>query len=68
MKYRSIDNLPKGVKDNLPHHAQEIYLSTFNNAFKDHKDENDVESISHKIAWSAVKQTYEKTGNRWHRK
>ncbi len=62
MKYKNLQSLPKGVGDNLPLHAQEIYLSTYNNAFEDHKSEPDSKGIAHRIAWSAVKQTYEQTG------
>lgn len=69
MPYRTIKSLPKGVTDNLPKHAQEIYKSAYNNAYKSHKDEDDVEGIAHRIAWSAVKQTFEQTGSgNWQKK
>lgn len=68
-QYDNLQALPKGVADNLPLHAQEIYKSTFNNAIKDHAGEKDAESIAHRIAWSAVKQTYEQNGSgKWQRK
>jgi cation transport regulator len=68
-QYESLDDLPDGVKNNLPLHAQEIYKSTFNHAYKEHKHEKDTESIAHRIAWSAVKQTYEQSGSgTWYKK
>lgn len=74
MPYNSISELPENVKDNLPAHAQEIYQKAFNSAWDEYKDakerRGDVsrEETSHKVAWSAVKQTYEKQGDRWRRK
>lgn len=67
-KYNQIDDLPSGVTNNLPKHAQEIYKSAFNTAAENHDNENDQQQIAHRVAWSAVKQKYEKTGNRWKRK
>lgn len=68
-QYETLQALPKGVADNLPLHAQEIYKSTFNNAMESHRDEENAESIAHRIAWSAVKQTYEQTGTgAWRKK
>ncbi len=69
MPYSSRDDLPDSVKDNLPTHAQDIYKEAFNSGYKDHKDENDGEETAHKIAWSAVKQSYEKgDDDKWHKK
>lgn len=59
MPYDSIQELPDGVKDNLPKHAQEIYKEAFNSASEQYKEEE----TAHKVAWSAVKQTYEKNEN-----
>ena len=74
MPYNSISELPKQVLDNLPKHAQEIYKSAYNNAW-DQYDEpserrgNDSrEETAHKVAWSAVKQKYEKNNGRWVKK
>ena len=69
MTYNTLNDLPKGVSDNLPKKAQEIYLSAYNNASEEYKAESDVESTAHRVAWSAVKNKYEKSsaGN-WHRK
>ena len=74
MPYKSTNELPDGVKDNLPKHAQEIYKEAFNSAWDDYKDATDRrddesrEEVSHKVAWSAVKQKYEKTNGNWQRK
>ncbi len=69
MPYSELDRLPKGIKDNLPPHAQEIYMSAYNNAIEQYSDQQDSESTAHRVAWSAVKQQYEKSpsGN-WHKK
>ena len=67
MPYKTISQLPDSVKDNLPKHAQEIYKGAFNSAWEqyDHDDER-----SHKIAWGAVKQEYEKDedSGKWKKK
>jgi cation transport regulator len=57
MPYDSISDLPDSVKDNLPKHAQEIYQAAYNSAWEqyDHEEER-----AHKVAWSAVKNDYEK--------
>lgn len=64
MPYRSINELPESVKDNLPKKAQEIYKEAFNNADKKYKDE----VTAHKVAWSAVKKEYKKKEGRWVKK
>ena len=67
MPYDKLSELPDGVKDNLPKHAQEIYKEAFNNAWdqyedpKDRKGDASREEVSHRVAWSAVKQKYERT-------
>ena len=65
MPYESIKDLPNGVKDNLPVHAQEIYQSTYNNAYREYDGD---EERAHRIAWAAVKNKYEKSDNGWHKK
>ena len=58
MPYETLADLPKGVKDNLPTHAQEIYLAAFNNAFEEYGKDED---RARRVAWSAVKKAgYEK--------
>jgi cation transport regulator len=72
MPYKSLDELPEGVKDNLPKHAQEIYLAAYNSAYEQYdlpeerRGIDTREETAHKVAWSAVKNSYEKdeeTGN-----
>ncbi len=69
MPYESNDELPDQVKDNLPKHAQEIYKEAYNNAWDEYKDPKDRqgdasrEEVSHKVAWAAVKNKYEKNDN-----
>ncbi len=50
MPYKMITQLPDGVKNNLPKHAQEIYKEAFNSA---------EESRAHRVAWGAVEQKNE---------
>lgn len=66
MPYLSIDELPPPVKNNLPRHAQKIFKDAFNSAYKAHYGEDEVTSF--KIAWAAVKKTYEKRNGKWVRK
>lgn len=66
MPYDKLEDLPERVKHNLPKHAQEIYMKAFNNAWEQYKEpeerrgEESREEAAHKVAWSAVKQKYEK--------
>lgn len=57
MPYEKTNQLPDSVRDNLPGHAQEIYKEAFNSAWEqyDHDEER-----AHRVAWSAVKNEYEK--------
>jgi cation transport regulator len=57
MPYEKLAELPKGVKDNLPHHAQEIYLEAYNNAWEQYHHEKE---RARRVAWGAVKNSYEK--------
>jgi cation transport regulator len=74
MPYDTLQDLPEAVRQALPKHAQEIYLAVFNNAWDQYRDEDSRrdddsrEEVAHKVAWSAVKQKYEKHGERWQRK
>ena len=66
MPYDSISDLPDSVKDNLTKHAQEIYQAAYNSAWEqyDHEEER-----AHKVAWSAVKNDYEKNASgKWVKK
>jgi cation transport regulator len=66
MPYQSINDLPDSVRNNLPTHAQEIYMEAFNNAWEQYADpekrrgKESREETAHKVAWAAVKQKYEK--------
>jgi cation transport regulator len=67
MPYNKRTELPKQVKDNVPKHGQDIYKEAFNNAIDQYDGD---EERAHRVAWSAVKEKYEKdedSGN-WKRK
>lgn len=71
MPYQNIDQLPESVRDNLPKHAQEIYVEAFNSALEQYKDpkkrnnpKENKEEVCHKVAWAAVKKTYHQSANR----
>ena len=76
MPYSSLEELPDSVRDNLPNHAQEIYMKAFNNAWDEYADPEDRrgeasrEETAHKVAWAAVKKVYEKDedSGRWKKK
>jgi cation transport regulator len=55
MPYKMITQLPDGVKNNLPKHAQEIYKEAFNSAEEQYGEE----SRARRVAWGAVEQKYE---------
>ncbi len=72
MPYDALSELPDNVRDNLPKHAQEIYKEAFNSAWEQYDEpeerrgDDSREEVAHKVAWSAVKQKYEKgAGGRW---
>ncbi|MEM3509388.1 MAG: ChaB family protein [Candidatus Aenigmatarchaeota archaeon] len=50
--------------DELPIHAQDIWISTFNTTKKQGKDDE----YAAKVAWDAVKKQYEKKDNKWVKK
>ncbi|MCB0070257.1 MAG: putative cation transport regulator ChaB [Caldilineaceae bacterium] len=66
MPYDTITGLPDSVRDNLPKHAQEIYKEAFNSAWDQYDDPSERrgdasrEETAHRVAWSAVKNEYEK--------
>jgi cation transport regulator len=66
MPYKDVKDLPERVRENLPKHAQEIYLEAFNNAWDQYAEPEERrgsatrEETAHKVAWSAVKKVYEK--------
>lgn len=66
MPYHSTSDLPDNIKHILPDHAQAIYKEAFNSAYEEYKkpderrDNASREEVSHRVAWSAVKQSYHK--------
>ena len=75
MPYKNLSDLPDSVRDNLPRHAQEIYRAAYNSAWDEYKDPGERrddasrETVSHRVAWSAVEQTYKKDNSgRWREK
>lgn len=75
MPYKQLGDLPDSVRDNVPRHAQEIYLEAFSSAWDQYADPDERrgdasrEETAHRVAWAAVKQKYEKGDDgRWHRK
>lgn len=74
MPYDSNSELPKQVRDSLPKQAQDIFRKTYNNAWEHYKDPQERkgsasrEETANKVAWSAVKNQYEKQGDEWVKK
>jgi cation transport regulator len=72
MPYSKTTELPDSVRDNLPEHAQEIYKEAYNSAWEqyaepeDRREDAGREETAHRVAWSAVKQSYAKDAEgRW---
>lgn len=75
MPYDKLSELPDSVRDNLPKHAQEIYKEAYNSAWDQYDDPEERrgdasrEETAHRVAWSAVKNEYEKGDDgKWRRK
>lgn len=75
MPYNGNSELPDSVTNVLPAHAQDIYREAFNNAWSEYKnpenrrDDASQEETAHRVAWKAVKNTYEKgEDGKWHPK
>lgn len=76
MPYKTLNDLPKSVRDHVPKHAQEIYQAAFNSAWEQYDEPEERrgdasrEETAHRVAWAAVKQSYEKdeTTGKWHKK
>jgi cation transport regulator len=66
MPYEAIKELPASARDVLPEYAQEIYRAAFNSAWDEYamperrRGSETREEAARKVAWAAVKQTYEK--------
>jgi cation transport regulator len=65
MPYAINGDLPKSVKLHLPEHAQDIFRAAFNHAYTQYGGHPNQEEIVNRIAWSAVKRSYEKSGDMW---
>ncbi|NMH61056.1 putative cation transport regulator ChaB [Alteromonas ponticola] len=69
MPYKTKQELPDAVKDNLPSHAQDIFKEAFNSAWDEYKDKDDRrgndsrEEVAFKVAWAAVKEKYHKNAD-----
>jgi cation transport regulator len=75
MPYKNRSDLPDSVQDNLPAHAQDIYKEAYNSAWDEYKDPEDRrgdasrEETAHRVAWNAVKGSYEKNDDgKWVKK
>ncbi len=65
MPYISISELPDSIKSSLPAGAQKVWMHVFNNAMS---KEGTKEGDAFAIAWSAVKNGWEKKEDEWIRK
>ena len=74
MPYNRKSELPDALRNNLPDHAQEIYMEAYNNAWKAYAKQNDGhggdtrEEVAHMVAWSAVKKEFVRKTYKWVRK
>ena len=66
MPYATTAELPPAVR-RLPPHAQEIFLSAFNNAWQSYagRGPHEQEETAFRVAWAAVKKRYRKQGETW---
>ena len=75
MPYSDTNELPSSVRENLPKHAQEIYMKAYNSAWEQYSEPEERrgnasrEETAHRVAWAAVKEVYEKDDEgKWTRK
>jgi len=64
MPYSTNEALPASVRRNLPPHAQDVFRETFNAALERYRDD----ATAFRVAWAAVKRTYEKVDGAWVRR
>jgi len=68
---RRNEDLPPGVRNHLPPHAQDVYRAAFNNAWQEYAGREkrrlggSQEDVARRVAWAAVKKKYQKQGDRW---
>lgn len=65
MPYSTNTDLLASIQRHLPPHAQDIYREAFNHAFAAHVGDPRQEEAAHRIAWAAVKRSYEKIADTW---
>ena len=67
MPYAHNDDLPVSLRRALPSHAQDIFRSAFNAAWRSYgrAQPSRREEIAHRVAWSAVKRRYQKFRGKW---
>jgi cation transport regulator len=67
MPYASTTELPPAIRDHLPVSAQEVFVAAFNAAWTSYRgrDPEERERRAFRIAWAAVKRSYEKLAGRW---
>jgi cation transport regulator len=71
MPYPRNEDLPSGVSNHLPQHAQDIFREAFNHAWEQYADPEKrtmggtQEDAARRVAWAAVKKKYHKTGDEW---
>lgn len=71
MPYRTNKDLPPGVRNHLPPHAQDIFREAFNHAWEEYAEPKkrrsggSQEDIARRVAWAAVKKKYHKVGDIW---
>jgi cation transport regulator len=63
MPYGTNEELPSRLRERLPPHAQDIYREAFNHAVERYGERD--EGRAHRIAWAAVKRSYEKVNEAW---
>lgn len=76
MPYKSNTDLPEGVQNVLPRHAQDIYREAYNSAWEQYdtpeerRGDSSREETAHRVAWAAVKKIYEKNeaSGKWRQK
>lgn len=62
MPYSRNEDLPDSVRNHLPARAQTTYRKAFNAAWHEYGPSDE---RSARVAWSAVKKTFKKNGDRW---
>lgn len=65
MPYPTNSDLPLGVRNHLPPHAQDIFRAAFNRAYAEHALDPRREEAARRIAWAAVKHLYVRDGMYW---